>query len=226
MTVAPICDVRGDMPTRIEDVVRGVEQLNGIASLSDIYQQVRNIRPPPHPQSFEAIIRGEIESHSSDSQKYAERGDLFYSVEGLGSGVWGLRHSLKSTPVAVDVGLPPGEVVPGRELQATYRILRDTALARQIKLLHKNKCQLCGMGIDLPDGKIYSEAHHIKPLGIPHNGPDIAENIIILCPNHHAMLDYGAIPLKTEEIRTHPRHFIAKGYVEFHNQIIFGCSTQ
>jgi putative restriction endonuclease len=37
---------------------------------------------------------------------------------------------------------------------------------------------------------------HIRPLGAPHNGPDVKENIIIcLCPNHHVLFDSGAITL-------------------------------
>jgi hypothetical protein len=39
----------------------------------------------------------------------------------------------------------------------------------------------------------YCEAHHIRPLGIPHNGADSSDNILIVCPNHHKTLDYGAM---------------------------------
>jgi predicted restriction endonuclease len=107
-----------------------------------------------------------------------------------------------------------------RSLCETYRILRDTKLARQIKQLHNNRCQICGKTIDLSTGEFYSEVHHIKPLGAPHNGSDVAGNIIVLCPNHHVMCDYGAIPLKLEEIKQHPNHEIIMEYVTYHNDFL------
>jgi predicted restriction endonuclease len=69
-------------------------------------------------------------------------------------------------------------------------------LARQLKLLYENRCQICGESITLPNGTRYSEAHHVRPLGRPHHGPDVAGNILVLCPNHHVMLDYGVIALE------------------------------
>jgi predicted restriction endonuclease len=42
---------------------------------------------------------------------------------------------------------------------------------------------VCGETIPLADGLRYAEAHHIQPFGAPHNGPDISENVICLCPN-------------------------------------------
>jgi hypothetical protein len=161
-----------------------------------------------------------VESHSSDSANYNGK-DIFYSVEGLGKGVWGLRKLLVSTPIANDIEKPS---VPPRARCEIYRVLRDTALARQIKLLHQNRCQLCGEAILLPDGKTYSEALHLKPLGRPHNGPDIAANIIVLCPNHHVQCDYGAITLNRSTIKLHPKHQIGWEYLEYHNTSV--CNSK
>ncbi|WP_052166473.1 winged helix-turn-helix domain-containing protein [Methylobacter tundripaludum] len=125
---------------------------------------------------------------------------------------------IETEVVAVDIG----EIEPaGRVETTTYRVLRDTPLARQLKLLHENKCQLCGKIILLRAGVQYSEAHHIMPLGAPHNGPDIAENIIVLCPNHHVECDYGAINLYIEKITSVPGHRVSEKYVEYHNRVIF-----
>lgn len=207
--------------TWTEDVVTGLENLNGIAPLADIYNELRSIRTEPHPESFDAIIRRTLESNSSDSDAFQEKSDLFYSVDGIGGGVWGLRSSLENTPVAVDAGIPKGVSEPGRQRQETYRVLRDTMLARKLKQLHENKCQLCGESIQLSNDKGYSEAHHIKPLGAPHNGPDTAENIIVLCPNHHVMLDYGIIPIELDRLIMHPKHKLGNAYANYHNQIIW-----
>ncbi len=208
------------MGTWSEDIELALTNLGGIASLSDIYDEVKKVREGPYPESFKATIRGTIENNSSDSAKF-KGNDLFFSVKGLGSGVWGLRSYVKNTPKASDIDEDSGGESPSRVTQETYRILRDTQLARQIKLLHKNKCQLCGEIISLGNGEYYSEAHHIKPLGRPHNGPDVAGNILVLCPNHHAMLDYGAIKLEINQITMHGNHRVQGKYVNYHNESIW-----
>lgn len=60
-------------------------------------------------------------------------------------------------------------------------------------------------------------AHHIKPLGGEHNGPDVRENILCVCPNHHALLDYGAIKLDPMLLKG-----IERKYIDYHNEKIFG----
>jgi predicted HNH restriction endonuclease len=202
----------------IDDICLALENLGGIAHRSDLLVEVERIRPSPHPKSFEMIVQGTIENHSSDSAKFRGE-DLLYSVKGIGSGVWGLRSHLKKTLLAGDISESES---PERAPTEIYRILRDTDLARKIKLLHKNLCQLCGNALPLFDGTSYAEAHHIKPLGRPHNGPDVAENIIVLCPNHHALLDFGAIKLNIENINIIQGHKIASQFIEYHNSKIYG----
>jgi hypothetical protein len=76
------------------DVVSALQNLGGKASLHKIYKEVVSIRTAKNgsvPPSFEAIIRRELENNSSDSECFLGRHDLFYSVDGLGGGMWGLR---------------------------------------------------------------------------------------------------------------------------------------
>jgi HNH endonuclease len=206
------------MATWAEDITLALEQLGGIASLSDIYEKVSAIRSKPHPADLGASVRGCIERNSSDSSVFNGK-DLFFSVQGIGGGIWGLRSFEKQTPLASDIEAK-GNETPQRQRLETYRILRDTSLSRQIKLLHKNKCQICGDSINLPSGEFYSEAHHIQPLGKPHNGPDTAENIIVLCPNHHVMLDYGVIAIDLSKTNLHQKHKIGEHFVKYHNDAI------
>jgi hypothetical protein len=202
----------------IEDICAALENLGGIAHRSDLMEEIRRIRPQPHPPTFVRTVQQCIQAHSSDSNGF--RGpDLLYSVNGIGSGVWGLRSMLSPTPVASDLN----EVeVPGRVLQQTYRVLRDTELARKIKRLHQNRCQLCGHTVQLPNGSHYAEAHHIRPLGGPHSGPDVAENIVVVCPNHHVELDYGVIELCREHLAVVHGHVIGSQYIEYHNTVVRG----
>jgi len=104
----------------------------------------------------------------------------------------------------------------------TYRILRDTELARRVKRWHKFRCQICGDFIELTDGTRYAEAHHIKPLGGEHKGPDVAGNILCLCPNHHAECDYGTIRLSMKTLRHADNHLVDPSFIKYHNKEIFG----
>ena len=106
---------------------------------------------------------------------------------------------------------------PGRSECTVQRIIRDTGLARVVKELHQFRCQICGQRIALPQGGYYAEAHHIHPLGAPHDGPDVVENIMCVCPNHHAELDYLSIPIKFSELRLVSSHHVDHVYVDHHN---------
>lgn len=122
--------------------------------------------------------------------------------------------SVRPTPPAVDI--KPPERIP----TTTYRILRDTELARRVKANCRYECQICGHTLILPDGSAYAEAHHIKPLGAPHEGPDIEENILCVCPNHHAALDYGAIRITKAQLNGHHRDVVGDDFIAYHNRHI------
>lgn len=82
-----------------------------------------------------------------------------------------------------------------RKASVALRIIRDTAIALDIKKLYNFKCQVCGTCIDTKNGK-YAEGAHIRPLGKPHNGEDNPDNVICLCPNHHVMFDKGLFSIQ------------------------------
>ena len=66
-----------------------------------------------------------MESHSSDSNNFRSR-DLFYSVEGLGKGIWGLRSEIRKTPIAIDMGdVKDEEHYPERVKTEIFRVLRE-----------------------------------------------------------------------------------------------------
>jgi putative restriction endonuclease len=79
---------------------------------------------------------------------------------------------------------------PRRET-TTLRLVRDTAVTRQVKALHDYRCQVCGVRLSSAAGP-YAEAAHIRPLGAPHHGPDVLANVLCLCPNHHVLFDLGS----------------------------------
>jgi hypothetical protein len=204
------------MATWLEDITSALIKVGGIAHYEQLYAEINRAREGVLPESWKQIVQRTIQNHSSDSSGYRSR-DLFYSVEGIGSGIWGLRSALIPTPYAFDLQEPSP---PERVLTETYRVLRDTQLARKLKALHRNACQICSTTLRLADGTMYSEAHHIRPLGAPHNGPDVAGNIIVLCPNHHVLFDYGALSLDADKLSIVHGHRIEAKYVAYHNEII------
>ena len=123
------------------------------------------------------------------------------------------RSLTPPTPTATDAPPPRIETT-------TYRILRDTEVARRVKVLRNHKCQLCGSTIVMPDGTRYAEAHHIHPLGADEPGLDIVENIICVCPNHHAELDLGLWDISIEKLTKVSGHTVGKQHVAFHNEVI------
>ncbi|MBI4340418.1 MAG: HNH endonuclease [Chloroflexi bacterium] len=121
---------------------------------------------------------------------------------------WTKRFNSAQNIAAIDLEEEQGDITGsrriGREGPAVRRttvvrqIYRDNALSRFLKYLYDSHCQVCGFSFPLPRGGIYVECHHIRPLGNPHQGPDIENNMLVLCPNHHAMMDYGVIAVHPE----------------------------
>ena len=107
-------------------------------------------------------------------------------------------------------------VSPPRVETTTTRIIRDTKIIRDLKSKYKDQCQVCGARLQLPNGNGYSEGHHLQKLGGSHHGPDIRENILILCPTHHVEFDYGMIAIENEFVihidRTNSHHGKALAY--------------
>lgn len=206
----------------VQDIVQAMTNLGGSARYRELYDELYRLRGGEVPRSFEEVIRRTIQNHSSDSDGF--RGtDLFYSVDGLGGEHWGLREQILHAPTTIDLADPDDQgedEAPRWRLTETYRILRDTALARTLKEVHNDRCQICGETLELRDGARYSEAHHIRPLGRPHYGPDVEGNILVLCPNHHALCDLLAIGLDMGSLRLHREHQVEERFLDYHNSLL------
>jgi 5-methylcytosine-specific restriction endonuclease McrA len=67
---------------------------------------------------------------------------------------------------------------------------RDPVLSVLMKEKHKHTCQLCNQRTFLGrTGNLYTESHHVIPRS--KNGPDLPNNILILCPTCHKIFDKG-----------------------------------
>lgn len=210
----------------LEQVERALDNLGGQGTWDNIFAEVTKLRNGDYShylnkENYEKTAFQVIQEHCPKYRKY--KGITRFEKVG---NIYRLSRSQKPittpsqampeshTPRAVDIEDPNQ---PERVRQETYRILRDTALARTVKESHKYRCQICGETLRVGDSTPYAEAHHIVPLGTPHNGPDIRGNILCVCPNDHVLLDYGAIWL--DETRLHG---IDKKFINYHNSNIYG----
>ncbi len=209
----------------VDYIISAFKDLGGYATYEDLYAKLLEIRKEPFTDAWKATVRRTIEDHASQSANFRGN-DLFYLVGEKGHGIWGLRNYFLFTPPAKDISTPEQNISQlkspaERKEQIIYRILRDTEIARFVKRLYDFRCQICSYSLKLNDGSFYAEAHHIKPLGSPHNGPDISSNILCLCPNHHVQLDYGVIQIEKSNLELHLNHSLDDEFIEYHNLKLF-----
>lgn len=91
---------------------------------------------------------------------------------------------------ALSRGQPPAET-----RQHVTRLKRNYRLVKTLKARYGFKCQVeeCRFSFRTRGGSFYCEAAHVRPLRGREAGLDAAANILILCANHHKMLDYGSM---------------------------------
>ncbi|WP_094770586.1 YDG/SRA domain-containing protein [Microbacterium gorillae] len=133
-------------------------------------------------------------------------------------------------PVAApDRSVPPAQAQ--RALATHYRLVRDPAVPARVKALYDHRCQICGIRIQTLAGA-YSEGAHLVPLGGGTDGPDTDANVLCLCPNHHVMLDHGALAITDEwlvidrdgqtigDLTLHPDHQLDPACARRHRQLL------
>ena len=125
------------------------------------------------------------------------------------------------------LNLPSGNSAPGRHQSTVTRVVRSTEVVSAVKNLHDFTCQICGCQLSTPSGR-YAEGCHIKPLGGPHNGPDVIENVLCLCPNCHVLFDEIAVWVdddltlcgeRSGKLLTRPQHDISREFLQYHRTL-------
>ena len=77
--------------TQLDIIIEALKNIGGKGAYKEIYSEYEKISGVILSNGQKAGIRKNIEDHSSDSMNYKGKKDLFYSVCGIGAGVWGLR---------------------------------------------------------------------------------------------------------------------------------------
>lgn len=97
----------------LNEIIESLKDLGGTGTLEEIYDQIekrRNINLDKY-TDWKAQVRRNIYQHSSDSKegvfrgKPGDRNDLFYTVKGKRSGVWGLRNYMIENDVSIRKGI-------------------------------------------------------------------------------------------------------------------------
>ena len=77
--------------TVLDNIIKSLEALGGKGTYAQIYEMFERITGQVLTDGRKAGIRAAIEKNSSDSEVFSGN-DIFYSVEGKGKDVWGLRN--------------------------------------------------------------------------------------------------------------------------------------
>ncbi|MDX6609704.1 MAG: hypothetical protein QOF85_1629 [Solirubrobacterales bacterium] len=75
-------------------------------------------------------------------------------------------------------------------------IVRNHRIVVNLKRLYEGRCQCCKFTFTQANGKTYSEVAHLRAIAGREANLDVKDNLVVLCPNHHKMLDYGAIEIE------------------------------
>ncbi len=110
------------------------------------------------------------------------------------------------------------------------KLKRNIGLSEKLKSMYNHRCQVCGIRLKSPMGPIAIGAH-IRGLGRPHDGPDIIENMLCLCPNHHDQFDHlsyfidpdtlyikGLDEFEGKTLEVHSQHRIDIQFLDYHKK--------
>lgn len=89
-----------------------------------------------------------------------------------------------------------GSAPPAVRISQARRIARDRKIVIDLKALYRGGCQYCGFSFSKADGTPYCEVAHLRPVSLLEPGLDAKDNLVVLCPNHHKMLDYGSLEIE------------------------------
>ena len=184
--------------------------------------------------------RGDVDHSPASGYRY----DGLYYVESYWqeqgkSGFRVCRFRLVAEPPINSSTNPPGAAPPGSDTKAyasTQRLIRNTAVTTWVKHLYGYCCQVCSLRL-VTAASPYAEGAHMRPVGKPHNGPDSVENVLCLCPNHHVLLDRGAIGLTDDwevvdlltghvlgTLSIDPDHALDKAHAAYHRGMFFSAA--
>lgn len=183
--------------SRVETVVAALRSLGGQARPVEIADEIRRLVAGPHTDHLLQSVRARIQECSSDSNNWKKKRDLFYSVHGIGGGVWGLRDMDPLNPLSRDGFADSVEIYMAAEgaaaLRTHLRRERSKSLVERFKRQLKTvSCAVCDFDFQKTYGELgegFIEAHHKIPVSSLEPGAKTRlEDLAAVCANCHRML--------------------------------------
>ncbi len=100
---------------------------------------------------------------------------------------------------------PQGEEARRRESRSNQLIRRGDN-KRFLRQLYGGECQISGVKLAGRDGTPIFDCAHIRPLGIPHRGPDDVGNMLSLSPTMHRLFDRRCIQIDPKSLKIRVLH--------------------
>jgi predicted restriction endonuclease len=175
------------------------------------------------------ILIDEVISHRKLAKSIGQASHIRLSPEESESAHRLLHEKANPSPTREFERAPSDIAAPPDRIEARVRrIIRDTVAAKSLKAIYDYNCQVCGLRIEPAPGKYYVEVHHVRPLGGDHHGLDTHGNMLVLCPNHHAMFDFGIphfidadhIMIRETAHAMRCKHTLTDDVIAYHNEHI------
>lgn len=185
------------MTTWKKEIIKALEELGGEASRKELQDRIRSNTSKNIPPSFIQTIQHELQIFSSDSTYFGEKEDIFYSVEGVGSGIWGLRNyepNVSNMDITQDdISYPEGKTIFRKHIRRERNNKLIFTAKKQFKEKHgKLYCQICNFNFTEKYGHLgndFIEAHHLKAVSEMIDGDKTKiEDLIMVCSNCHSMI--------------------------------------
>lgn len=110
-------------------------------------------------------------------------------------------------------------IPPDRREVKSYPKIRKSRIVLRVKEAKKYECEICFKAPELPNSRKIVHGHHMQPLGAEHEGHDVIENILVVCPNCHVLCDQFAILLPDSLADpSMPKYETRLKYIQYHNE--------
>ncbi|MCP3743789.1 HNH endonuclease [Paenibacillus sp. A3M_27_13] len=197
----------------LEEIIEALNELGGEGTLQDIYTQIEDRKQMELTKAWKNTVRRTIYDNTKDS---VGRRDVFYSVEGKGNGIWGLKDfEANKENIEItedDTGFPEGK----KKLRLHLSRERRPAVVREAKKIFKEKndgnlfCEICGFNFSSVYGELgedFIEGHHVIPVSeLNEDHKTKVEDIAMVCSNCHRMLHRRRPWLTKDKLRDLIKH--------------------
>ena len=147
------------------------------------------------------------------------------------------ENSIGQLEAVLKQSFKPAYFKPDRVQITINKLQRNIKLSEKVKKLYDYRCQVCDVCLSSPCGPIAIGAH-IRGVGRPHDGPDVIENMLCLCPNHHDQLDcfsyyiepgsleiIGLDNLTGRKLFVSKRHKLNKEFLQYHKELFLNKTS-